>query len=139
MARARTLVGTVLGSRSGWPVISSMHAAQRQARRRSRAGKALTCSSSQVIVMVERNRPTISSGIGMRRTWHDARVTTTLPRVRLIKPLERSVRAGHPWIYADAIAVGDGERAGAKAAGEGGARGGRGTAQGHGRKGGEAR
>jgi 23S rRNA (cytosine1962-C5)-methyltransferase len=48
----------------------------------------------------------------MRRTWHDARVTTTLPRVRLVKPLERSVRAGHPWIYADAIAVGEGEGAG---------------------------
>jgi 23S rRNA (cytosine1962-C5)-methyltransferase len=48
----------------------------------------------------------------MGRTWHDERVTTTLPRVRLVKPLERSVRAGHPWIFAEAIAVG-GEEAGA--------------------------
>jgi 23S rRNA (cytosine1962-C5)-methyltransferase len=28
---------------------------------------------------------------------------TTIPRLRLRKPLERSLRAGHPWIYADAL------------------------------------
>jgi 23S rRNA (cytosine1962-C5)-methyltransferase len=54
--------------------------------------------------MVERKRPTISVGIGMGGPWHDARVTT-IPRVRLKKELERSLRAGHPWIYADALAV----------------------------------
>jgi 23S rRNA (cytosine1962-C5)-methyltransferase len=35
----------------------------------------------------------------MRGTWHDARVAT----IRLAKPLERSIRAGHPWIYRDAL------------------------------------
>ena len=35
----------------------------------------------------------------MRGTWHDARVTT----IRLAKKLERSIRAGHPWIYRDAL------------------------------------
>jgi 23S rRNA (cytosine1962-C5)-methyltransferase len=38
----------------------------------------------------------------MRRTWHDAPVTT-IPRARLKKELSRSLRAGHPWIYADAL------------------------------------
>jgi 23S rRNA (cytosine1962-C5)-methyltransferase len=39
----------------------------------------------------------------MRGTWHDARVATT---IRLAKPLERSIRGGHPWIYRDALALG---------------------------------
>jgi 23S rRNA (cytosine1962-C5)-methyltransferase len=43
----------------------------------------------------------------MRRTWHDAAVSTTEDerfRLKLAKPLERSIRAGHPWIYRDALA-----------------------------------
>lgn len=43
----------------------------------------------------------------MRGTWHDARVTTTLPTIRLAKPLERSIRRGHPWIYRDALRARD--------------------------------
>src|SRR5438309_4680685 len=58
--------------------------------------------------MVERRSPTISTGIGMRGTWHDARVATM---IRLAKPLERSIRAGHPWIYRDALAPADLKRA----------------------------
>ena len=52
----------------------------------------------------------------MGGTWHDARVTTTRDasapaknsstvRLTLRKPLERSIRAGHPWIYRDALAL----------------------------------
>src|SRR6185312_3693684 len=44
-------------------------------------------------------------------TWHDARVRTTPSsemEVRLAKPLERSIRAGHPWVYRDALALGGG-------------------------------
>jgi 23S rRNA (cytosine1962-C5)-methyltransferase len=40
--------------------------------------------------------------MGMGNRWHDA-VVTTIPRVRLRKELARSLRAGHPWIYADAL------------------------------------
>jgi 23S rRNA (cytosine1962-C5)-methyltransferase len=57
--------------------------------------------------MVDRSSPTISTGIGIVGTWHDAAVTTT---VRLGKPLERSIRAGHPWIYRDALVAADLER-----------------------------
>jgi len=35
----------------------------------------------------------------MQGTWHDARVTT----IRLAKRLEKSIRAGHPWIYREAL------------------------------------
>src|SRR3954468_792482 len=49
--------------------------------------------------MEERRSPTISMGIGMRGTWHDARVAT----IRLAKRLEKSIRAGHPWIYREAL------------------------------------
>jgi 23S rRNA (cytosine1962-C5)-methyltransferase len=49
----------------------------------------------------------------MRATWHDALVTTTVPRLRLKKPLERSIRNGHPWIYADALAAVPGLHTGA--------------------------
>jgi 23S rRNA (cytosine1962-C5)-methyltransferase len=44
----------------------------------------------------------------MRGTWHDARVPTTPTvdaEVRLAKPLERSIRGGHPWIYREALAI----------------------------------
>ena len=47
----------------------------------------------------------------MPGTWHDARVTTTAATVRLAKRLERSIRAGHPWIYRDALAPADLKRA----------------------------
>lgn len=42
----------------------------------------------------------------MRGTWHDAPVTT----IRLARPLERSIAAGHPWIYREALALRGGER-----------------------------
>src|SRR4051812_31027751 len=64
--------------------------------------------------MVERRRPTISTGIGMRGTWHDAAVATTaqptVAQIKLAKPLERSIRAGHPWVYRDALALGGGAK-----------------------------
>ena len=44
----------------------------------------------------------------MRGTWHDARVRTTPTveaQIRLAQPLERSIRAGHPWIYREALAL----------------------------------
>jgi 23S rRNA (cytosine1962-C5)-methyltransferase len=43
-------------------------------------------------------------GMGMRGTWHDAGVST-IPRVHLKKELARSIRAGHPWLYRDALDV----------------------------------
>ena len=43
----------------------------------------------------------------MAGTWHDARVATTPATVRLVKKLEKSIRAGHPWIYRDALALRD--------------------------------
>ncbi len=47
----------------------------------------------------------------MRGTWHDARVPTTpeasIATVRLAKPLERSIRGGHPWVYREALKLGD--------------------------------
>ena len=61
--------------------------------------------------MVERRRPTISTGMGMGGTWHDAAVSTTAEalgvRVKLKRPLERSIRAGHPWIYREALDLRD--------------------------------
>src|SRR5689334_11551216 len=51
------------------------------------------------MVIVERNNPTISTGIGMG----GAISCPAMARVRLRKELERSIRAGHPWIYADAL------------------------------------
>ena len=62
---ARTFSGTVVGSSSGRPDVSSMHIAHRQARRRSRALYLVSWPSAHLIVMVDRSRPTISSGIGM--------------------------------------------------------------------------
>src|SRR5262245_51664862 len=64
IAFARTLSGTVLGSSSGRPDVSSMHSAHRQARRRSRARYLVSWPSAHLIVIVDRSRPTISSGIG---------------------------------------------------------------------------
>src|SRR5262245_16869039 len=58
------------------------------------------------MAIVERNRPTISIGIGMSETWHDApiaTITTSLARVKLRRPLAERLRAGHPWVYADAL------------------------------------
>src|SRR5580704_19466750 len=62
---ARTFSGTLAGSSSGRPEVSSMQPAQRQARRRSRARYLVSWPSGHLSVMVERSRPTISSGIGM--------------------------------------------------------------------------
>jgi 23S rRNA (cytosine1962-C5)-methyltransferase len=43
--------------------------------------------------------------MGMGGRWHDAPVATTAETVaiRLAKKLERSIRAGHPWIYREAL------------------------------------
>src|SRR3954447_9823528 len=77
--------------------------------------------------MVERRRPTISTGMGIGGTWHDAGVATTAQptgvQIRLAKPLERSIRAGHPWVYREALALGDGgERGGDRRGERGGAK-----------------
>jgi 23S rRNA (cytosine1962-C5)-methyltransferase len=39
------------------------------------------------------------------------RPDTRAPTIRLAKPLERSIRRGHPWIYRDALAAADLKRA----------------------------
>ena len=49
---ARTFSGTVDGSSSGRPDVSSMHSAHRQARRRSRARYLVSCPSVHLIVIV---------------------------------------------------------------------------------------
>src|SRR5262249_29855481 len=64
IALARTLSGTVVGSSSGRPDVSSIHSAHRQARRRSRARYLVSWPSPHLMVIVARSRPTISSGIG---------------------------------------------------------------------------
>jgi 23S rRNA (cytosine1962-C5)-methyltransferase len=49
----------------------------------------------------------------MRGTWHDAAVATTTEAaatVKLAKPLERSIRAGHPWVYREALALDGGAK-----------------------------
>ncbi len=42
--------------------------------------------------------------------------TTATVQIRLVKPLERSIRAGHPWIYRDALAIGGADAKGAAGA-----------------------
>src|SRR5215831_17849781 len=64
MRLAWTCAGTVAGSSSCFPDVSSIHMAQRQAKRRSRALYLLSWPSGHLKVMFERSNPTISSGIG---------------------------------------------------------------------------
>src|SRR3982750_2625426 len=65
IAFARTLSGPGEGWGMGRPDGSSTQAAHRQPRRRSRARYLVSCPSAHLIVIVDRRRPTISSGIGI--------------------------------------------------------------------------